>query len=177
MVNELTFSASCILERKSAVPDLAMVPRLLTRSWRVMPMPESMMCSSRFSGSALMRMLRSGFVSSTSRSVSDRSRILSSASDPLEINSRRKIWDKSRNKLSFSLFLHSWFSHKCSRHTKKAKAYLLVPVERVDDELHHAVDFGLEGEVLRALLDLAQLRHAQPVRGDGFLLTQHCLRV
>lgn len=92
-----TFSVSCILERNSAVPDLAMVPRLLMRSWRVIPMPESMMCSRRFSGSALMRMLRSLLASRTLRSVSDIKRILSRASDPFEINSRRKIYNEITN--------------------------------------------------------------------------------
>lgn len=79
------------MERKSAVPDLAMVPRLLTSSSLVMPTPESVMCSSRLSGSALIRIDMSGLASSTPRSVSDSSRILSSASDPFEISSRRKI--------------------------------------------------------------------------------------
>ncbi|VVC87037.1 unnamed protein product [Leptidea sinapis] len=48
---------------------------------------------------------------------------------------------------------------------------------RVDDELHHAVDLGLEGIVLRALANLSLLRHAQLVGGNGFLLTQHGLRI
>ena len=37
-------SESCSLEKNSEVPDLAMVPRLLTRSLRVMPIPVSVMC-------------------------------------------------------------------------------------------------------------------------------------
>lgn len=88
----LTLSASCILERKSAVPDLAMVPRLLTRSARVMPSPVSLMVSRRRAASALMRTPSSRVAASTPGSVSDISRILSSASDALEISSRRKIW-------------------------------------------------------------------------------------
>lgn len=43
---KLTWSAlsdSCNFEKNSEVPDLAMVPRLLTRSLLVMPMPVSVM--------------------------------------------------------------------------------------------------------------------------------------
>lgn len=55
--------------------------------------------------------------------------------------------------------------------------YLLVPVQRVDDELHHAVDLGLEGLVAGARRQVPQLRHRQRVRRDGLLLARHRLRV
>jgi hypothetical protein len=50
--------------------------------------------------------------------------------------------------------------------------YLLIPVQRVDDELHHAVDLGLEGVILGPVPDLSHLRHTQLVWGDGLLLSQ-----
>ena len=48
--------------------------------------------------------------------------------------------------------------------------YLLVSVEGVDDELHHAVDLSLEGKLLRLLSQLLHLRHTQSIQFDGLLL-------
>lgn len=73
------------------VPDLAMVPRLFTRSALVMPIPESMMVSVLSFLFGMIRICRSFPLSSLDGSVRDSYRILSSASEELEINSRRKI--------------------------------------------------------------------------------------
>ena len=76
---------------KALVPDWAIVPRLVIISALVLPMPESMMVSVLFDLSGTRRMYSSGLASSTDLSVSDWWRTLSSASDELEISSRRKI--------------------------------------------------------------------------------------
>ena len=76
---------------KALVPDWAMVPRLVIISALVMPMPESMIVSELFDLSGTRRMNSSGLASRTDLSVSDWWRILSRASDELEISSRRKI--------------------------------------------------------------------------------------
>ena len=54
---------------------------------------------------------------------------------------------------------------------------LLVPVEGVDDELHHAADLGLEGVLLRLVAQLLHLRHRHPVQLDRLLLAAHHLGV
>lgn len=81
------------------------------------------------------------------------------------------------NKKQKNIFLQRWIRIEQQSASPARTPHLLVPVERVDDELHHAVDLGLERELLRALSHLAHLRHAQLVRRDGLLLAQHRLRV
>ena len=56
---------------KPVVPDLAMVPRLLTRSALVIPIPVSMMERTLFSLSGMILMTRSLPVSRTDGSVRD----------------------------------------------------------------------------------------------------------
>ena len=70
------------------VPDRAIVPRLLTRSALVMPTPESRIVSVPAALSGMRRMKSSGSDSSRLLSVSASWRILSSASDALEMSSR-----------------------------------------------------------------------------------------
>ena len=72
------------------VPERAMVPRLLMRSALVMPTPVSWIARVLFSLSVDSRILSSFSESSALASVSERKRILSSASDAFEISSRRK---------------------------------------------------------------------------------------
>ncbi len=55
--------------------------------------------------------------------------------------------------------------------------YLLVFVERVDDDAHQSVHFGLEGVFCRLLSQLLHLRHTQPVQLDRFLLSALQIRV
>lgn len=50
-------------------------------------------------------------------------------------------------------------------------AYLLVLVERVDNQLHHAVHFGLEDMLFRLFSELLDLRSVQPIQLDGLLLS------
>lgn len=73
------------------MPDFAIVPRLLTRSAFVIPIPVSRRVRILFSLSGVMRMKRSLPESRTEGSVRDAYRILSMASDALEMSSRRKI--------------------------------------------------------------------------------------
>ncbi|RNA11734.1 hypothetical protein BpHYR1_037813 [Brachionus plicatilis] len=54
-----------------------------------------------------------------------------------------------------------------------AQKYLLVFVQRVDDQLHHAVDLGHELLLLGLVAQLLQLGHAQPVQLDLLLLALH----
>ena len=76
---------------KALVPDLAIVPRLLTRSALVIPTPVSRMVSVPSSLLGVMRMYNSFSESSCVGSVRAEYLILSSASDELEMSSRRKI--------------------------------------------------------------------------------------
>ena len=73
------------------VPDCAIVPRFAIISAFVMPIPESVIVKELFDLSGVSWMLSSGLLSSVVLSVSDWWRILSSASEELEISSRRKI--------------------------------------------------------------------------------------
>jgi len=73
------------------VPDLAIVPRFLMSSALVMPMPVSIKVSVLASLSARMRISKSFADSSCEASVREAYRILSRASDALEMSSRRKI--------------------------------------------------------------------------------------
>ena len=50
---------------------------------------------------------------------------------------------------------------------------LLVLVERVDDELHHAVNLSDELLLLGGVAQLFHLSHTQPVELDLFLLALH----
>ena len=68
-----------------------MVPRLLTMSALVIPIPASRMVKILFSLSGMIRMKSSLPESRTEASVRDWYRILSSASEALEMSSRRKI--------------------------------------------------------------------------------------
>ena len=54
---------------------------------------------------------------------------------------------------------------------KGYQSYLFVSVKRVDDELHHSVDLGLEGKLLCLFPQLFHLGHTQPVQLDGLLLS------
>ena len=49
--------------------------------------------------------------------------------------------------------------------------HLFVPVERVDDKLHHPVDLRLEGVFLCPIPHLFHLRHTQSIQFNGFLLS------
>ena len=74
---------------KAFVPDLAMVPRLNTSSSRLMPTPVSSMVNVLSILLAVMLMRICGSDSRTLGSVMDSYRILSRASDALEISSRK----------------------------------------------------------------------------------------
>lgn len=50
--------------------------------------------------------------------------------------------------------------------------HLLVLVERVDDEFHHAIDLCLEDMFLRLLSNLFDLSCVQPVQLDRLLLSE-----
>lgn len=52
-----------------------------------------------------------------------------------------------------------------------ASTHLLVPVEGVDDELHHTVDLCLEDKLLRLFSQLLHLGHAQSIQLDRLLLS------
>lgn len=51
-------------------------------------------------------------------------------------------------------------------------AYLLVLVERVDNQLHHAVHFGLEDMLFRLFSQFLDLRRVQSIQLDGLLLSE-----
>lgn len=51
-------------------------------------------------------------------------------------------------------------------------AYLLVLVQRVDDQLHHAVHFGLEDVLFRLFSEFLDLRCIQSVQLDRLLLSE-----
>ncbi|MNF00316.1 hypothetical protein D3C80_1991270 [compost metagenome] len=76
---------------KSAVPDLAMVPRWAMTSSRLMPMPLSSRVTVPASLSKLRRIFSSSPPSSSSGLARASKRSLSTASEALEISSRRKI--------------------------------------------------------------------------------------
>ena len=73
------------------VPDIAIVPRLLTRSAFDIPIPVSRMVRILFSLSGTIRMYNSFSESKTEGSIREAYRILSRASEQLEMSSRRKI--------------------------------------------------------------------------------------
>ena len=73
------------------MPDLAIVPRLFTRSALVMPTPLSVMEMVLLVLSGTMWMKSSGLLSICDLSVRPWKRILSKASELLEMSSRRKI--------------------------------------------------------------------------------------
>ncbi len=56
---------------------------------------------------------------------------------------------------------------------KLTKKDLLVAVQRVDNELHHAVDFSLELVLLRLVTECLGLAHTHAIQLDGLLLTSH----
>ncbi|MNT79724.1 hypothetical protein D3C72_2190920 [compost metagenome] len=76
---------------KSAVPDLAMVPRWVIASSRLMPIPLSSRVTVLASLSKLTRIFSSAPPSSSSGLARASKRNLSTASEAFEINSRRKI--------------------------------------------------------------------------------------
>lgn len=82
---------TCKFDKNSLVPDLAMVPRFLTRSSFVIPIPVSVTCKMLLSLSALILIDISSVAANAALSVKERKRILSNASDAFEINSLRKI--------------------------------------------------------------------------------------
>ena len=85
--------------KNSLVPDLAIVPRCLIKSSFVIPIPVSVTWRMLLSLSALILIENSSVASRADLSVRDRNRILSSASEALEISSRRKICQKRRGQL------------------------------------------------------------------------------
>lgn len=87
---------TAIFWKNSLVPDLAMVPRFLTRSSFVIPMPVSVTWRMLFSLSALILIDNSSVAARADLSVSDKNLILSNASEELEISSLKKIWKKKR---------------------------------------------------------------------------------
>ena len=87
------FKLTCNLDKNSLVPDFAIVPRFLTRSSFVIPMPVSVTCKTLLSLSALIFIDISSVASNADLSVRERNRILSSASEAFEINSLRKIYN------------------------------------------------------------------------------------
>ncbi|KAH3682505.1 hypothetical protein WICPIJ_006535 [Wickerhamomyces pijperi] len=76
---------------KDLVPDLAMVPKLLTKSALVIPIPESLISKIFSSGFGVILMNNSGSVSNKDLSERAWYLILSKASEALEINSLKKI--------------------------------------------------------------------------------------
>ena len=70
------------------MPERAIVPRLFTRSALVIPTPESAIVSVLASLSGIRWMNSSGSAASAALSVREAWRILSSASEALEISSR-----------------------------------------------------------------------------------------
>ncbi len=53
--------------------------------------------------------------------------------------------------------------------------YLFVPIQWVDDELHHAVYFSLESELFWFLSQLFHLSYIQSIQLDGFFFTLYHL--
>ncbi|RUS19647.1 hypothetical protein BC937DRAFT_87158 [Endogone sp. FLAS-F59071] len=90
MSETLSFSVSRA-DKNSDVPDLAIVPRFSLSCFLVIPTPESVMVSVRVALSATIEMLRFGFEVKAAELVRERKRILSRASEALEMSSRRKI--------------------------------------------------------------------------------------
>lgn len=58
-----------------------------------------------------------------------------------------------------------------TRKSAFSPAYLLVLVEWVDDQLHHAVDFSLEGMFFGLFSELLNLRRIQSIQLDRLLLS------
>lgn len=58
------------------------------------------------------------------------------------------------------------------RKTPFSPAYLLVLVEWVDDQLHHAVDFSLEGMFFGLFSEFLNLRRVQSIQLDRLLLSK-----
>lgn len=50
-------------------------------------------------------------------------------------------------------------------------AYLLVLVKGVDDQLHHTVDFSLEGMLFRLLSEFLNLHGVQSIQLDSLFLS------
>jgi hypothetical protein len=90
-MNSADSFCSLSLRSSSAVPDLAIVPISSTTSSRDMPMPLSRTVRVRASGSTSISMCRSDVSTSRSLLRIDSRRSLSSASEALEISSRRKM--------------------------------------------------------------------------------------
>ena len=76
---------------KALVPDLAMVPRLVTSYCLVIPIPVSMRVRVLVALSGMIYILKAGSSLTMSGSVSDLYLILSRASEALEMSSLRKI--------------------------------------------------------------------------------------
>lgn len=76
---------------KFVEPDLAMVPKLLIKSYLVIPIPLSVIERVLASLSYSILISNSGFSLTESGSETDKNLILSKASDALEINSLKKI--------------------------------------------------------------------------------------
>jgi len=118
------------------VPDLAMVPRLFTKSDFVKPIPVSWMIKVLFALSGMMEILRSFSESRTDGSERELYRILSRASEALEINSRRK------TAVSLALYVVRFKILMTSKHT------LFVRIDGVNDEREKLRNFSLELECL-----------------------------
>jgi len=118
------------------VPDLAMVPRLFTKSDFVKPIPVSWMTKVLFALSGIMEILRSFSESRTDASERELYRILSRASEALEINSRRKT------------AVPLVFVCSISKTMVTPEHTLLVRVDGVNDEREKLRDFSLELECL-----------------------------
>lgn len=63
-----------------------------------------------------------------------------------------------------------------TRHPQKPNhpavtAYLLVLVKRIDDQLHHTVDFSLEGMFFRLLSEFLNLRGVESIQLDSLFLS------
>nr|AFK34259.1 unknown [Lotus japonicus]AFK39728.1 unknown [Lotus japonicus] len=87
----LTSAPAAKASMNSLVPDLAIVPKLFTKSALVMPIPLSIMVKVLFALSGMIWMNNSGCPSSLLLSVRLSKRILSKASEALLMSSRRKI--------------------------------------------------------------------------------------
>ena len=87
----LISAPAAIASMNCLVPDRAMVPRLLTKSSLVIPIPVSRMVSVLEAASGMISIFRFGSEPNASLSLSDSYRILSRASEEFEMSSLRKI--------------------------------------------------------------------------------------